>query len=644
MKAEILAELRKAGDEERPVVLGTVVGGRGAGNQIVIRSDGATVGGLGDPALDERAVAMAQQRFTGLDTERVRIETGGAEVDLFFEALAPRSKLIVVGAVHVAIPLVRMARELGFRTYVIDPRSTFATSDRFGHADVLMVEWPEQAFEEIGLNETSYVAVLTHDLKIDVPALRLALRSPARYVGVLGSRRTHAKRVELLRDAGLGEREIARIRAPIGLDLGGRRPEEIAVAILAEIVAGDVPRKRDLGTPFPAAADARPEGCPQIALSGDVPRRYAIPGAVAARAMSPALLIFLDHVRENVRRVIAYLDGEVDRWRPHVKTTKIPAVMSELVRAGLRSFKCATTREAEELSLVLERSGCGGDVLVAYPLIGPSLARLEQIAAERPGTTFSVLCEDPRAVDGIPASLGIYADVDPGMNRTGIPATDRATILEVGRRAGGRFRGIHYYEGHIRRSDTDREGTRACLDVLVDLVHWLEQSGLGVGEAITSGTPTFLAAAAHPGLAALEDTVHRVSPGTVVYHDLMTEQNVPDLDLLPAAIVLSRVVSHPREGAVTCDAGSKAIAAEAGDPCAYVLGHPGLVAAVPSEEHLPLDVVSGSRPQRGTELLLVPRHVCPTVNLAEKAILIEAGAVAGIVDVSARAHEVRILE
>jgi D-serine deaminase-like pyridoxal phosphate-dependent protein len=356
------------------------------------------------------------------------------------------------------------------------------------------------------------------------------------------------------------------------------------------------------------------------------------------------LLIFLDHVRENVRRVLAHLDGKVDRWRPHVKTTKIPAVMSELVRAGLRRFKCATTREAEELSLVLARSGSEGDVLVAYPLIGPSLTRLEQIAAARPGTTFSVLCEDPQAVGGIPASLGIYADVNPGMNRTGIPVTDRAAILEVGRRAGERFRGIHYYEGHLRRSDADRDATHACLDALVDLIHWLERSGLGVGEAITSGTPTFLAAAAHTGLAGLEETVHRVSPGTVVYHDLMTEQNVPDLDLLPAAVVLSRIVSHPREGMATCDAGSKTIAAEAGNPCAFVLGYPGLLAVEPSEEHLPFEVVSGPRPERGAELLLVPRHVCPTVNLAEQAILIEAGAVAGIVEVSARAHEVRILE
>ena len=147
----------------------------------------------------------------------------------------------------------------------------------------------------------------------------------------------------------------------------------------------------------------------------------------------------------------------------------------------------------------------------------------------------------------------------------------------------------------------------------------------------------------HEGLRAVEGTTLRVSPGTVVYHDLMTEQNVPDLDLVPAAVVLSRVVSHPSDGMATCDAGSKSIAAEAGDPCAFVLGHPGLRALRPSEEHLPLEVVRGDRPSRGTLLLLVPRHVCPTVNLAERAILVCGGRLREIVAVSARAHELRIL-
>ncbi len=133
--------------------------------------------------------------------------------------------------------------------------------------------------------------------------------------------------------------------------------------------------------------------------------------------------------------------------------------------------------------------------------------------------------------------------------------------------------------------------------------------------------------------------LHRVSPGTVVYHDLRYEQQIEDLELSPAAMVLTRVVSHPTAGIVTCDAGSKAIAAEAGDPCAYVLGYPGLEALQPSEEHLPLRVRAGARPPRGAPLLLIPRHVCPTVNLAEQAILVEDGRLREVVPVRARAHE-----
>jgi D-serine deaminase-like pyridoxal phosphate-dependent protein len=157
---------------------------------------------------------------------------------------------------------------------------------------------------------------------------------------------------------------------------------------------------------------------------------------------------------------------------------------------------------------------------------------------------------------------------------------------------------------------------------------------------VTSGTPSFACALACDGLRALGKTRHRVSPGTVVFADSRT-LDLDELDFLPAALVASRVVSWPTPATVTCDAGSKALAAEAGDPCALALGWPGLVAKKPSEEHLPFEVASGARPARGDVLLLVPRHVCPTVNLAEEALVIEAGREAGTFPVSARAHDLR---
>jgi xanthine dehydrogenase accessory factor len=149
----------------------------------------------------------------------------------------PPPKLLIVGAVHIAIPLITIANVLGFHTVVLDARSAFATPERFAHADRLQIGWPADALPELQVDESTYVVVLTHDEKIDDPALLYACRSLARYIGALGSKRTHAQRVERLRSLGLSDAEIARIHAPIGLDIGARKPEEIAVAILAEIIA-----------------------------------------------------------------------------------------------------------------------------------------------------------------------------------------------------------------------------------------------------------------------------------------------------------------------------------------------------------------------------------------------------------------------
>ena len=140
------------------------------------------------------------------------------------------------------------------------------------------------------------------------------------------------------------------------------------------------------------------------------------------------------------------------------------------------------------------------------------------------------------------------------------------------------------------------------------------------------------------GFAGAAPWVHRVSPGTVVFHDGFSDALLEDVSLTPAALLFTRVVSQPAADIVTCDAGSKSLAAEAGDPAAFVLGHPQLEALKPSEEHLPLRVLEGPPPPRGTGLLLVPRHVCPTVNLAEEFLLLDAGP-ARVVDVAARGHD-----
>jgi xanthine dehydrogenase accessory factor len=187
--------------------------------------------------LNQRAALYAEQIIPTCQSGRKTFRWNEDEVDAFFEVYLPPPELVVVGAVHVAVPLVQFAKSLGFKTIVVDPREVFAAHQRFEGVDQILVSWPEEALAEIGLHGGSYVAILSHDLKIDVPALELALRSPARYIGVLGSKKTHAKRVALLREMGFDDDEIARIHSPVGLDLGGRRAEEIALSIIAEMVA-----------------------------------------------------------------------------------------------------------------------------------------------------------------------------------------------------------------------------------------------------------------------------------------------------------------------------------------------------------------------------------------------------------------------
>lgn len=369
--------------------------------------------------------------------------------------------------------------------------------------------------------------------------------------------------------------------------------------------------------------------------------RYALPEDLTSGLMSPALIIYMDCVRQNIQSVLRAAGGDPERWRPHVKTTKIPEVWAELVRAGVRNFKCATTREAELLLHTLDTEGEHGDVLLAYPLIGPALRRLGDIADHYPGSRVSVLCEDADLLVEVPRQLSIFVDVNPGMDRTGVRMVDDHLIHSIAQAAGERLRGLHYYDGHLHDENLADRRSRihSGYESLLQLHAALLREGHAVGEIITAGTPAFLNALEFWSTHTPGGTQHRVSPGTVVFHDARSEEENPDLQLVPAALVFARVVSRPTPQIATCDAGSKAIAAEAGSPVARVLGRPRLEALTPNEEHLPLRITGGRPPERGDELLLIPMHVCPTVNLADEAVLIEEGQPWRVVPVAARGHE-----
>ena len=235
--ATIFRQFEEAVRAGRLAALATTLSGPAIGAKLLILPGGESVGTLGDATLDAAARAQAAGALASLQSMRLTLESTAGPVDIFIDVQPPQPRLFIVGAVHIAVALVTYANVLGFRTVVLDSRTAFATPERFAHAAALITRWPADALAEQHLDEGSYVVVLTHDEKIDNPALAVALRSPARYIGALGSRKTHARRVAALRELGVAEAQLARIHAPIGLPIPARRPEEIALSIMAEIVA-----------------------------------------------------------------------------------------------------------------------------------------------------------------------------------------------------------------------------------------------------------------------------------------------------------------------------------------------------------------------------------------------------------------------
>ncbi|BBH71555.1 hypothetical protein ACTI_82400 [Actinoplanes sp. OR16] len=201
--------------------------------QLVVWPDSSVSGTLGDAELDRQAA----QQAAGLLAHGRSAIVQACEREVFVQSYASPARMIVFGAIDFAAAVARIGKFLGYQVTVCDARGVFATPARFPEADEIVVEWPHRYLESTDVDERTVLCVLTHDPKFDIPLLEVALRTPARYIGAMGSRRTCADRVERLREAGVPETALSRLRAPIGLDLGARTPEETAVAIAAEIVA-----------------------------------------------------------------------------------------------------------------------------------------------------------------------------------------------------------------------------------------------------------------------------------------------------------------------------------------------------------------------------------------------------------------------
>jgi xanthine dehydrogenase accessory factor len=208
----------------------TLLEGARPGAKLLVEADGERSGSLGAPELDDEAARVA--------SELLWTESSQRQGALFFDVVAPAPRLILFGAVDIAVSLCTLARAAAWRPYVVDPRARFAVPERFPDAEEVIAAWPEEAFARLGgIDPATSVAVLTHDPKLDDAALTVALRSPARFVGAMGSRRAQASRRERLLAAGCSEEELERLSAPLGLDLGAITREETALSILAEVVA-----------------------------------------------------------------------------------------------------------------------------------------------------------------------------------------------------------------------------------------------------------------------------------------------------------------------------------------------------------------------------------------------------------------------
>jgi xanthine dehydrogenase accessory factor len=239
LKDEWFDRLRESLVEEQPVASATVVSGPDSllGHKLVATGDDQPQGEIGGGA-DEQAAAVLRDALASGRSGRVPLTLpGGEPAEVFVEVNLPSPTLIMVGGVHIAIALASLAKALGYRTVVVDPRKSFGSETRFPHVDQLIQAWPDEALTQVGLNRSTAVAMLTHDPKLDDPGLQVALPSPAFYVGALGSQKTQARRRERLLEAGLTEAQLDRLHGPIGLDLGARTPEEVALSVMAEVVA-----------------------------------------------------------------------------------------------------------------------------------------------------------------------------------------------------------------------------------------------------------------------------------------------------------------------------------------------------------------------------------------------------------------------
>jgi D-threonine aldolase len=363
--------------------------------------------------------------------------------------------------------------------------------------------------------------------------------------------------------------------------------------------------------------------------------RYAI--ADTSGIVSPALVFYKDLIRHNIAELLR-IAGSAERVRPHVKTHKTREIVRLQLEAGIKKHKCATLAEAEMLA------ECGApDVFLAYNMVGPNCVRLARLIKAYPNARFSVTADHPLAIEALSAAMrnagvevDVLIDIDVGQHRTGVPAGDEALDLYdvIAKTPGLRPGGMHVYDGHNHQDSlAEREAAVAqLLAPVLKLRDAILKKGLPMKRIIMGGTPTF------PVYARLDFAGLECSPGTCVLHDHGYGSKFADLSgFIPAALMLTRVVSRPAPTRITMDLGTKALASDppAGKRC-LLLNVPEVTPILQNEEHFVVETPAAERFQPGDEIYALPTHICPTCALHRRAYVVENGSLTEMWDIAAR--------
>lgn len=361
----------------------------------------------------------------------------------------------------------------------------------------------------------------------------------------------------------------------------------------------------------------------------------------AAQLASPALVYYLDIIQKNLDSMIRVAGG-ADRLWPHVKTHKSLDLVRLQMQKGITRFKCATIAEGEMLCMA-----GAPHALLAYPLVGPNIARFVRLITAYPQTVFYALGEDlgqltllSEAAQASGIRVKWLLDVNVGMHRTGVAVKDAAALYrQAAALPGLEALGLHVYDGHRHDTDPAQRQQKADRDMapVFQLQDTLTQAGLNCRLLVLGGTPSF------PCHADREKVY--LSPGTSLVHDAGYGQKAPDLPFEPGAAVLTRVVSHPAPGLFTLDLGNKAVAADPAMPRAVILGYEEAEHLRQSEEHLVLQMPPGqaqNRPPIGQALYAIPKHICPTSALYDSILVAQNHQVTASWPVTARNRKLTI--